>query len=220
MRIKHTLENPLDSKLEVNWFKVVWFVGFGAIILSLGIVIGASLGSPYQPSYITPAVKSVSFKSLVQNKKGDGVLNFGLTGSNFNQYGPYSNISISLSSVEVENSKNHWVAIPIKNNLIDLSNYISSSNQTNIYYLSKVNLPYGKYLGVKLYFGDVNFTLSNGKNVNIPLYNTRINISKEFYIISSKDTYIAPMFNLGSMIESIDGEYSFSPSILQTNLDY
>jgi hypothetical protein len=220
MRIKHTLENPLDSKLEVNWFKVVWFVGFAAIILSLGLVIGASLGSPYQPTYITPAVKSVSFNSFSQNKSKDGVLNLGLTGSNLNQYGPYSTISISLSSVEVENSKNHWVAIPVKNNLVELSSYISTPNQTNIYYLSKVNLPYGKYLGIKLYFSDVNFTLSNGQNINIPLYNTRVNIPKKFDIISSKNTYIAPVFNLGSMVESIGGEYSFSPNILQTNLDY
>jgi hypothetical protein len=230
MRIKHKLDNPIENDLEINWFKMVWFTCFASIILSLGIVIGASLSNTFTSNNAFVAkygtslnVSSISSK-VSNNSIKYGNLNFGITadlGTNSSNNGisyfQVSSLRVILSKVLVYSATSRrWISIPVNSNLVNLVSYENG----NVFYLSHYSIPVGIYSNVKIYFKYVAAVLTNGTLVNLPLYNTNITTNSNFNILSNKNTYIAPVFNLNEMIGSFGGNYTFSPDISNFNVDY
>jgi len=231
MRIKHKLDNPIENDLEINWFKMVWFTCFASIILSLGIVIGASLSNTFSPNSAFVAqygsslnVTSSSSAVNSYSTNTNGTLNFGITadmGSNSSNNGisyfQVSSLRFMLSKVLVYSATSgKWINIPIESKLVNIVNY----DNGQVFYLSHYSIPVGSYTSVKIYFKYVAAVLTNSISVNLPLYNTNITISTNFNILANKNTYIAPVFNLNEMAGSFGGNYIFSPDMSKFNVDY
>ena len=227
MRIKHKLDNPIENDLEINWFKMVWFVCFASIILSLGIVIGASLSNTFSSnnSFVAQYGSDLNVSSLSSNSTTtNGTLNFGVTAdmgsNNVNNgisYFQINTLKVMLSKVLVySNVSGKWINIPVSNKLVNLVNY----NNGKVFYLSHYQIPVGGYSSIKIYFKYVSAVLTNSISVNPPLYNTNITINNNFNVLAGKNTYIAPVFNLNGMIGSFGGNYIFSPDVSNTNIDY
>ena len=202
MSIKHTLENPINRNPEVNWFKIVFFMTFTSIILSLGIVIGATLNSTISSPYIAQNFTSNYVQSTSIQEKG--TLNFGIMGElspvvkGAIFYTPPKVLNMAISQVLVEKMGTlKWIQIPVSNKLVNLEEYTK-----NVYYLSSIRLPVGKYSGIKIYFKYISALLQSNKVVNIPLYDTSIILYNKFLISNNSKTYIAPVFNINNIINS------------------